>query len=106
MKSWWEEDEEFDLRGKTEDSFEAQKTYFDDGVVQGQPTAIRNLQKALGVRADGLIGPNTLDKVLHADGKVRQNFIRNVHEVEDEYLRKDPSQRIFERGHRARFNRY
>ena len=79
---------------------------FDDGVVQGQATAIRNLQKALGVRPDGLIGPNTLDKVSRADSRVRQNFIRNVHDVEDEYLRKNPSQKIFERGHRTRFNRY
>ena len=79
---------------------------FDDGVVQGQQTAIRNLQKALGVRVDGLIGPDTLDAVSHADQQVRKNFIQNVHDVEDQYLRNDPSQKIFEQGHRNRFNRY
>ena len=80
---------------------------FDDGVVQGQPTAIRNLQKALGTHVDGLIGPNTLNAFQNANyNTVRRNFIHNVNDVEDEYLQNDPSQRIFERGHRKRFNKY
>ena len=80
---------------------------FDDGVVQGQPTAIKNLQRALGTHADGIIGPNTLSAFENANyNTVRRNFIRNVNNVEDEYLRNDPSQRVFEKGHRDRFNKY
>ena len=80
---------------------------FDDGVVQGQPTAIINLQRALGIQADGIIGPNTLSAFENANyGTVRRNFIRNVNNVEDKYLQNDPSQKVFERGHRDRFNKY
>ena len=80
---------------------------FDDGVVQGQPTAIINLQRALGIQADGIIGPNTLSAFENANyGTVRRNFIRNVNNVEDKYLQNDPSQKVFERGHRDRFKKY
>ena len=80
---------------------------FDDAVVQGQPTAIMNLQKALGVKADGLIGDNTLNAFNGADDNIiRKNFINNVHHVEDQYILNDPSQKVFEQGHRNRFNQY
>ncbi len=80
---------------------------FDDGVVQGQPTAIMNLQKALGVKADGIIGSDTLGAVRNTNYKaIRTDFINNVNRAEDEYLKKDPSQIIFERGHRKRYNEY
>ncbi len=79
---------------------------FDDGVVQGQPTAIINLQKALGVKPDGLIGSQTLNAFQNKNYDTKANFIRNVHSVEDKYLQKDPSQKVFEQGHRNRFNQY
>ena len=80
---------------------------FDDGIVQGQPTAIMNLQKALGTRVDGIIGSDTLGALENANyDAIRQNFIRNVNEVEDKYLQNDSSQRVFEKGHRDRFNKY
>lgn len=80
---------------------------FDSGVVQGQPTAIRNLQKALGVKEDGLIGKNTLDAFNKRDyNTIRDNFISNVHKTEDKYLKNNPSQKVFEKGHRKRFNEY
>lgn len=80
---------------------------FDDGVVQGQPTAIINLQKALGVKPDGLIGSQTLNAFQNKNyDTIKANFIRNVHSVEDKYLQKDPSQKVFEQGHRNRFNQY
>lgn len=80
---------------------------FDDAVVQGQPAAIINLQKALGVQPDGLIGANTLDALKKSDhNSVRSNFIHNIHKREDEYLKNNPSQKIFEKGHRKRYNSY
>ena len=75
--------------------------------MQGQPTAIRNLQKALGVKEDGLIGKNTLDAFNKRDyNTIRDNFISNVHKTEDKYLKNNPSQKVFEKGHRKRFNEY
>ena len=80
---------------------------FDDGIVQGPPTAIRNIQKALGVKDDGQIGPNTLRAFKNINYKIlRKKFIENIHYVEDMYQKGDSSQRVFERGHRARYNRY
>ncbi len=80
---------------------------FDNAIVQGQPTAIKNLQRAVGVKADGLIGPDTLNAVNSQDyDTIRQRFIENVHQIEDEYQRNDPTQKVFERGHRDRYNRY
>ena len=80
---------------------------FDDGVVQGQPTAIMNLQKALGVKADGVIGSETLGAARNTNYQaIRKDFIYNVNQTEDEYQKKDPSQIIFERGHRKRYSEY
>ena len=79
---------------------------FDDGVLQGQSTAIKNLQKALGIKADGIIGFKTTKAAIHADNSVKRKFIQNIHNVEDEYLKNNPSQKIFEKGHRNRFKKY
>ena len=80
---------------------------FDDGVLQGQPTAIKSLQNALGIKADGIIGPNTINAFDNKDNNVvKSNFIKNVHNIEDKYLQNNPNQRVFEKGHRDRFNRY
>ncbi len=41
----------------------------DDSIVQGQPTAIKNLQRALGIVDDGIIGSNTLNSIKNTDYK-------------------------------------
>ena len=80
---------------------------FDDGVVQGQPTAIMNLQKALGVEVDGIIGPETLGAFRDADyNTVKSSFKNNVDAVENYYQQRNPSQKVFEKGHRNRFSGY
>ena len=80
---------------------------FDDSIVQGQPTAIRNLQKALGVNDDGIIGPKTLKAFQHQNHNIiRTKFIKNVNDVENENIKNNPSQKVFEKGHRNRFNAY
>lgn len=80
---------------------------FDNAVLQGQPTAIMNLQKALGVKADGLIGANTLKALENVDyDEVKKAFIKNVHKREDVIIKNNPSQKVFEKGHRNRYNRY
>ena len=79
---------------------------FDNGVVQGQPTAIMNLQKALGIQADGLIGPNTLNAITNADENVRKNFIKQVHLRNKNIVEQDPTQRVFLNGWTNRANNY
>ena len=79
---------------------------FDNGVVQGQSTAITNLQRALGVHADGLIGPNTLNAISNADKNVRRNFIQQVHQRNKNIVTQNPSQRIFLNGWMNRANNY
>ena len=79
----------------------------DDSIVQGQPTAIKNLQRALGVVDDGIIGPNTLNSIKNTNIKtIKEKFIKNVKDIEEQYLNNDPSQRVFERGHKNRFSKY
>ena len=79
----------------------------DDSVIQGQPTAIKNLQRALGVADDGIIGSNTLNALKNTDYKIlKEKFIENVKKVEEQYLNNDSSQHVFEKGHMNRFNRY
>lgn len=66
-----------------------------------------NLQKALGVKADGLIGANTLKALENVDyDEVKKAFIKNVHKREDVIIKNNPSQKVFEKGHRNRYNRY
>lgn len=80
---------------------------FDDAVVQGQPAAIMNLQKALGVKSDGKIGSKTLNALADSNlQEVKKKFIENVHKREDLYIKNDSSQKVFERGHRNRYNKY
>ena len=79
----------------------------DDSIVQGQPTAIKNLQRALGIVDDGIIGSNTLNSIKNTDYKtLKEKFIENVKKVEEQYLNNDPSQRVFEKGHKNRFDKY
>ena len=37
---------------------------------------------------------------------IRKRFIDNVNKVEDEYQRRDPRQKVFEKGHRNRYKKY
>jgi lysozyme family protein len=80
---------------------------FDNAVVQGQGTAIMNLQKALNVKADGLIGPQTLNALNNINYlELKKLFTDNANAIEDAYQNNDPSQKKFEKGHRNRYNRY
>ena len=80
---------------------------FDDAVVQGQPTAIRNLQKALKIEVDGIIGPKTINALRGIDyKKFKKAFSDEANAVEDEYQKNDPTQKVFETGHRNRYNNY
>ena len=80
---------------------------FDDAVVQGQTTAIRNLQKALNIKADGIIGPKTINALRGVNyKKLKKIFSDKANAVEDEYQKNDPTQKVFETGHRKRYNSY
>lgn len=79
---------------------------FKNGVVQGQPSAIRNLQRALGIQVDGIIGPDTLNAISNADENVQRNFIREVHRRNQNIVKQDPTQRVFLNGWTNRANNY
>ena len=53
-----------------------------------------------------LHGFRAIKAAIHADNSVKRKFIQNIHNVEDEYLKNNPSQKIFEKGHRNRFKKY
>ena len=101
FKDYWKDTNIYQLPDEIAD------IVLDDSIVQGQPTAIKNLQRALGIEDDGIIGPNTLDAVDKVNLKtLKERFIENVKDVEEQYLNNDPTQRVFERGHKNRFNKY
>ncbi len=80
---------------------------FDNAVVQGQGTAIKNLQKALNIKADGIIGTQTLIALKGVNyQKIKKIFSDNANAVEDTYQRRDSTQKEFEKGHRKRYNSY
>ena len=80
---------------------------FDNAVVEGQTTAIRNLQKALNIKADGIIGPKTINALRGVNyKKLKKIFSDKANAVEDEYQKNDPTQKVFETGHRKRYNSY
>ena len=80
---------------------------FDDAVVQGQQTAIRNLQKSLKIKVDGIIGPKTINALRGANyKKLKKVFSDEANAVEDDYQKNDPTQKVFEKGHRNRYNNY
>ena len=63
---------------------------FDNAVVEGQTTAIRNLQKALNIKADGIIGPKTINALRGVNyKKLKKIFSDKANAVEDEYQRND-----------------
>ena len=80
---------------------------FDNAVVEGQSTAIKNLQKALNIKADGIIGPKTINALRGVNyKKLKKIFSDKANAVEDEYQRNDLTQKVFEKGHRKRYNSY
>ena len=63
---------------------------FDNAVVEGQSTAIKNLQKALNIKADGIIGPKTINALRGVNyKKLKKIFSDKANAVEDEYQRND-----------------
>ena len=80
---------------------------FDNGIVQGQKTSIRHLQRALGVKADGIIGSDTLNAINYANySTIKQEFINNVKSRIKAIVTKNPSQETFKNGWINRSNTY
>lgn len=81
---------------------------FDNGVVQGQYQAIKNLQKALDVDVDGIIGPQTIEAVnsLNDYNLIREKIKNNATNVEEQNQQRHPEQGKFYKGHLRRFNSY
>jgi Putative secretion activating protein len=68
---------------------------------------IKRPQRILGVKADGIAGPITLNGVNSANQRnlfeiIKQDRIKFV----DEIIKRDPSQRVFEKGWKNRINSF
>ena len=80
---------------------------FDNAVNQGQATAIMNLQKAVDVKADGVIGPKTLEAVENTPfEEIRSKLKANITKRYKEILGKDPKQEKYRRGWNNRVSQY
>ena len=76
---------------------------FDSAVQHGPVRAIKFLQQALGIGADGVCGPVTIDALQEevAAGRVQEivdQYIDNRHEFYDKIIANDPTQARFEAG--------
>ena len=80
---------------------------FDNAVNQGQPTAIMNLQKSIGVKVDGILGPITLEKLKSSNiNETNNKFIGNVKRVYGEIIERYPNQVENKNGWMNRVNKY
>lgn len=72
--------------------------------MSGTATAIRKIQKCLGVDADAIVGPITL-KALNADPEGNFNKLKEMRRKWfEDIVRKNPSQKVFLRGWLNRLN--
>ena len=80
---------------------------FDNAVLQGQPTAIINLHKALGITPGQIIGKQTHEKIKQKNFEdIRKNFKKAVQNREEEIVAQNPKNKVFEKGWRNRSNKY
>lgn len=79
--------------------------HFDGCVNHGVKRACRFLQKSVGAIEDGIIGPNTLQKIANAD---RRSVVRSISDTRAEFylaiVRNNPSQNMFLNGWMRRIN--
>lgn len=88
---------------------EVQPLVFDYGVHSGPTTAIKKLQKIVGVEQDGRLGPATLNKVYayvekHSAEKLSQEILKERERHLKKIVEKDPSQKKFLKGWLNRIN--
>ena len=80
---------------------------FDNAVNQGQPTAIKNLQKALNVKVDGVIGPETLKAVKNRNfEELKMRLIEEITNIYKDIIKRDSKQIYHQNGWLNRVNRY
>ena len=80
---------------------------FDDGVLQGQYRSVKHLQNALGIKADGIIGPNTINALNNSNYNIiKKNYIKNVYNRAENIAESNPSQKEFLRGWKNRVESY
>lgn len=71
---------------------------FDMAVNSGVDRAVRTLQRALGVPADGVVGPETLSAAHQAGPYVALTFLKHRAALYRDIVRDDPSQVVFLAG--------
>ena len=70
----------------------------DFGVNSGPVTAIKQLQKILGTKADGIIGPNTLQKVEDYEGDLNSDLFEARRDFYKGVIERQPEKKIYEQG--------
>lgn len=78
---------------------------FDMAINSGAGNAAKALQRALGVKPDGAIGPATLAAVASADPiMLARRFLDRREDFYEEIVDRDPSQAVFLNGWKNRLN--
>jgi len=78
-----------------------------DGYVNHGRWGIRLLQRVLGLREDGILGPVTLKALLHADPDILYNaYFDARHRFYHSIVRNRPEQKVFLKGWMKRLNHY
>ncbi len=78
---------------------------FDFGVNSGQKTAIKEIQKLVGVSSDGVMGKNTITAINASNAKsLFDKLWKRREEFYNAIIARDPSQKVFEKGWKARLN--
>ena len=80
---------------------------FDNAVNQGQPTAVKNTHRALGIVPGDIIGNQTLNAINNANQQeFLQNFQDEANQINQGNIRNTPQQATFENGWNNRIRRW
>ena len=72
---------------------------FDYSVHSGVPRAVKDLQKILGVEADGILGPQTLEAVRDEDpDEIAKKYLEARKKRLQNIIKRSPKQKVFEKG--------
>ncbi len=82
-----------------------QAAVVDFGVNSGTTRAIKALQSLVGSKPDGLMGPDTIDKINNYQGDVLADFYNIRRNFIEEIVEKNPQNEVFQKGWQNRINK-
>jgi len=82
-----------------------QDLVFDMAINSGPSRAVKTLQRVVGAKEDGIMGPNTVDKIrMHGDS-VRDDYVQARRDYYNDIVKRTPSQKKWINGWNARLDR-